>query len=162
ERLHGRRRALGRAGGARSPRGLTQSRPSPAGRRRASAGQTRAGPNPSQRPSMRLCRPLAALLLVALAVPALAAARPLRQRTWLSGSTVTEYWPAPEKWFRGKKVRAPGLKGLHRIDWLYSAQGLSMEGDGIGLDGKRYHIEDLGSGGWVDATGSSHGPPFWR
>jgi len=48
-----------------------------------------------------------------------------------------------------------------------------MEGDGIGLDGRRYHIDVLGSGGWVNARGRqtrptqragrwSNGRPFWR
>jgi 3D (Asp-Asp-Asp) domain-containing protein len=90
--------------------------------------------------------------------------------TWMSGFTLTEYWPAPESWFKGKLVSAPGLSGKHRIDWLYSATGLSMEGDGIGLDGQRYHIQDMGNGGWVTSSGRStlasdefaEGPPFWR
>jgi 3D (Asp-Asp-Asp) domain-containing protein len=89
---------------------------------------------------------------------------------WLKGVTVTEYWPAPESWFKGELVKAPGLPGEHRIDWLYSAGGLSMEGSGIGLDGRMYHIENLGDGGWVTAAGASTSPsdgwsagsPFWR
>ncbi len=89
---------------------------------------------------------------------------------WLRGVTVTEYWPAPESWFVGKMVKAPGLPGRHRIDWLYSATGVSMEGTGIGLDGRQYHINSLGIGGWVTAAGQSTSPgdgwgagsPFWR
>ena len=89
---------------------------------------------------------------------------------WLSRVTITEYWPAPEAWFVGRLVPAPGLTGLHRIDWLYSATGVSMEGDGIGLDGQPYHIDALGNGGWVTATGArtspssgwSAGAPYWR
>ncbi len=89
---------------------------------------------------------------------------------WLKGVTITEYWPAPESWFVGRMVSAPGLAGKHRIDWLYSATGLSMQGDGIGLDGQPYHIVSLGSGGWVTATGAATSPrngwragsPFWR
>jgi hypothetical protein len=89
---------------------------------------------------------------------------------WLTGFTITEYWPAPEAWFVGKPVSAPGLSGKHRIDWLYSALGVSMEGDGIGLDGRRYHIDSLGDGGWVTKSGHptsagdefSAGAPFWR
>ena len=72
---------------------------------------------------------------------------------WLGGFELTEYYPALESWFAGRPVRAPGLRGLHRIDWLYSARGLSMEGDGIGLDGQPYHIAGLGSGGWLTAGG---------
>ena len=90
--------------------------------------------------------------------------------SWLRGVTITEYWPAPESWFRGKLVSAPGLTGKHRIDWLYSAEGVSMEGDGYGLDGRMYHIDSLGDGGWVTRSGRSTsagndfaaGPPYWR
>src|SRR5688500_10959440 len=65
-----------------------------------------------------------------------AVARPaarIRKPTWVSGVAVTEYFPVPESSFVGDKVRAPGIPGLHRIDWLYSARGLTMEGDGVGL-----------------------------
>jgi 3D (Asp-Asp-Asp) domain-containing protein len=89
---------------------------------------------------------------------------------WLGGVTITEYWPAPESWFTGRLVTTPGLAGQHRIDWLYSATGVSMEGEGIGLDGRLYHIDSLGDGGWVTAAGLSTSPsdgwqagsPFWR
>ena len=46
-----------------------------------------------------------------------------------------------------------------------------MEGDGIGLDGRHYHIDALGDGGWVTAArcihlpipdGWSAGAPYWR
>jgi 3D (Asp-Asp-Asp) domain-containing protein len=115
---------------------------------------------------------LAALAIAALALPvASAAAKPIRKAGWLGGVTVTEYYPAPEWWFVGKKVDAPGLTSRHRIDWLYSATGVSMEGDGVGLDGNRYHIADLGDGGWVTdhakpsvpgRKGWRGGPPVWR
>jgi 3D domain len=89
---------------------------------------------------------------------------------WIGGYTITEYWATPESWFKGKLVKAPGLPGKHRIDWLYSAMGVSMEGDGIGLDGRRYHIDSLGNGGWVTAAGKPTsasngfraGSPYWR
>jgi 3D (Asp-Asp-Asp) domain-containing protein len=88
---------------------------------------------------------------------------------WLGGFELTEYYPALESWFTGRPVRAPGLGGLHRIDWLYSARGLSMEGDGIGLDGRPYHIANLGSGGWLTSGGGGGAKfgvgsdaPFWR
>jgi 3D domain len=88
---------------------------------------------------------------------------------WLGGFELTEYYPALESWFKGALVSAPGLPGKHRIDWLYSAEGLSMEGDGIGLDGKPYHIASLGSGGWLTANGRSTAQfgngalaPYWR
>jgi 3D (Asp-Asp-Asp) domain-containing protein len=92
------------------------------------------------------------------------------QGRWLSGFTISEYWPAPESWFSGQLVSAPGLPGKHRIDWLYSAEGISMNGEGIGLDGRMYHVVALGSGGWVTADGKatdpakgwSGGPPYWR
>jgi len=84
--------------------------------------------------------------------------------------TITEYWPAPESWFVGRAVKTPGLPGEHRIDWLYSATGISMEGEGIGLDGRLYHIDSLGDGGWLTAAGHPTSPsdgwqsgsPFWR
>jgi 3D (Asp-Asp-Asp) domain-containing protein len=89
---------------------------------------------------------------------------------WLTGVEITEYWPAPERWFVGRLVSAPSLAGKHRIDWLYSAMGVSMEGDGLGLDGRTYHIDALGSGGWVTASGAGTSPsngwaggaPYWR
>jgi 3D (Asp-Asp-Asp) domain-containing protein len=97
----------------------------------------------------------------------------ITRRGWLGGVIVTEYYPVPERWSEGALVRAPGLAGRHRVDWLYSAKGLSMEGDGVDLAGGRVHIEDLGSVGWVNAAGSSTvpprcgvrwsaGPPYWR
>jgi 3D (Asp-Asp-Asp) domain-containing protein len=89
---------------------------------------------------------------------------------WLSAVTITEYWPAPESWFVGAPVSAPGLTGKHRIDWLYSAMGVSMQGEGYGLDGRMYHINSLGGGGWVTSAGQptssadgwTAGSPYWR
>jgi 3D (Asp-Asp-Asp) domain-containing protein len=88
---------------------------------------------------------------------------------WLGGFELTEYYPALETWFVGAPVAAAGLAGRHRIDWLYSARGLSMEGDGIGLDGQQYHVADVGSGGWLTAGGGAGArfgfgadAPFWR
>jgi 3D (Asp-Asp-Asp) domain-containing protein len=84
--------------------------------------------------------------------------------------TITEYWPAPESWFVGRPVQAPGLAGAHRVDWLYSALGISMQGEGLGLDGRMYHLELAGAGGWVTTAGNptspssgwAAGPPYWR
>ncbi len=89
---------------------------------------------------------------------------------WLGGFTITEYWPAPESWFLGRMVNAPGLTGKYPIDWLYSATGVSMNGEGIGLNGRIYHIDSLGDGGWMTAGGQptspldgwADGPPYWR
>ncbi|HSO99500.1 MAG TPA: 3D domain-containing protein [Solirubrobacteraceae bacterium] len=89
---------------------------------------------------------------------------------WLRSVTVSEYWPAPERWFTGRAVAAAGLPGKHRIDWLYSATGVTMEGQGIGLDGRLVHVDALGNGGWVTAAGKptdplagwSGGTPYWR
>jgi hypothetical protein len=109
---------------------------------------------------------LVVLLLTGALVPAGASAHPLTRAVWLTGVRLTEYFPAPEAWFSGRPVFTPGLGSLHRIDWLYSAHGLSMEGEGIGLDGQMYHIAGLGQGGWVDAGGRSTsvggGSPYWR
>jgi 3D (Asp-Asp-Asp) domain-containing protein len=87
---------------------------------------------------------------------------------WLDGFELTEYYPALEAWFKGALVSTPGLAKRHRIDWLYSARGVSMEGDGIGLDGRHYHIANVGAGGWVNSGGGGaqfgvvSNAPFWR
>jgi 3D (Asp-Asp-Asp) domain-containing protein len=85
---------------------------------------------------------------------------------WLTSVEITQYWPVPEAWFHGQLVSAPGLSGLYPIDWLYSARGLSMQGEGISVAGQFVHINQLGAGGWVTASGrpaNFHGtPPYWR
>jgi 3D (Asp-Asp-Asp) domain-containing protein len=73
---------------------------------------------------------------------------------WISNVLVTEYFPAPERWFDGRLVRAPGLGGRHRIDWLYSARGLAMQGEGIGGDGRFYHFAGPFSLGWRNGLGA--------
>jgi 3D (Asp-Asp-Asp) domain-containing protein len=95
----------------------------------------------------------------------------ITHRQWLSGVVITEYYPAPERWFTGRKVKAPGLPGRHAVDWLYSARGLAMEGDGVDMTGHPAHIDRLGSTGWVNYDGHatvpvclgkwSDGPPVW-
>jgi 3D (Asp-Asp-Asp) domain-containing protein len=116
----------------------------------------------------------AALACAAIALSALAAtaqAKPIRRARWLGAVTVTEYYPVPEAWFVGKRVSVPGLDTRHRIDWLYSARGVSMQGTGIDLDGELVHIDALGGGGWVTDRGRpsvpghggwAGGPPYWR
>jgi len=95
-----------------------------------------------------------------------------RRPRWLNGVEITEYFSVPERWFTGAKVAAPGIPGRHRVDWLYSAHGVAMEGDGIGLDGRHYHIDALGDSGWINPAGRrtrpsacasrwSHGLPAW-
>ncbi|HVP01894.1 MAG TPA: 3D domain-containing protein [Solirubrobacteraceae bacterium] len=113
---------------------------------------------------------MAMALAAVTAAPALAARRgPLQRPTWLSGVTITEYFPAPESWFVGAPVTTPGLARKSRVDWLYSARGISMEGEGIGLDGQPYHIDSIGSSGWITQAGrqarfgaGSIFAPFWR
>jgi 3D (Asp-Asp-Asp) domain-containing protein len=123
--------------------------------------------------SRSICLPaLAGLLLLLTTFPAASAeGKPIKRERWLSGVLLTEYFPAPESWFVGKRVQAFGLAGRHRVDWLYSGTGMSMEGDGVGLDGGRFHIDGLGSQGWVNADGKrtrpsggawSAGSPYWR
>jgi 3D (Asp-Asp-Asp) domain-containing protein len=92
---------------------------------------------------------------------------PISTPTWLPGVYTTEYWPVPERWFNGAKIVAPGLAQAHRVDFLYSAKGVAMEGDGIGLDGKRVHWATGSGAGWVDRSGHSGGyywlaEMFWR
>jgi len=101
------------------------------------------------------------------------AERRIAHRQWLDGVIVTEYYPVPERWSEGALVSAPGIGGRHRVDWLYSAKGVSMEGDGVDLAGQRVHIENVGAVGWVNAGGKptvpphcgvhwSAGAPYWR
>ncbi|HEU4701508.1 MAG TPA: 3D domain-containing protein [Conexibacter sp.] len=123
---------------------------------------------------MTRVRFLAAFVCAAVALCAFAAAagaKPIRRARWLGDVTVTEYYPVPEAWFVGKPVSAPGLTEKHRVDWLYSARGVSMQGTGIDLDGDFVHIDALGSGGWVTDRGRpsvpgrggwAGGPPYWR
>lgn len=132
--------------------------------------QLTVAPAPAARravPALAAALALAATLLLS----PVAQAKPIKKAGWLRGVTVTEYYPAPEWWFIGKKVQTPGLSRLSRIDWLYSSTGMSMEGDGIGLDGERYHIAGLGNGGWVTERGKPSvpghkgwrgGSPYWR
>ncbi|HEY5142707.1 MAG TPA: 3D domain-containing protein [Solirubrobacteraceae bacterium] len=115
---------------------------------------------------------MAAVVLVVAApvAPAFAKGHLLKKPTWLPKVTITEYYPAPEWWFVGAQVLTPGLDRKSRVDWLYSAHGVSMEGDGVGLDGKPYHIASVGSSGWITkggksarfGSGSSIFAPFWR
>jgi 3D (Asp-Asp-Asp) domain-containing protein len=103
--------------------------------------------------------------------PPTVAEHPIRHRRWLRGVTITEYYPAPERWFIGRRIAAPGLSGTYAADWLYSARGLAMEGDGVDLHGHPVHIAQLGSTGWDDLGGRntvpvclgkwSHGFPVW-
>lgn len=99
------------------------------------------------------------------------AAKAVSKPAWLPKMTVTEYYPARESWFAGRRVPTPGIPGRKsKVDWLYSAVGMSMEGDGLGTDGKRYHIYNLGKGGWVGRDGKKANwsssdrrrTPFWR
>jgi hypothetical protein len=82
----------------------------------------------------------------------------LTQPRWIRNTLVTEYWPSPEKWFHGPLVRAPGIPGLHRSDWLFGAHGLPMEGEGIALDGRVYHFAGPYDIGWVNSAGVRTGP----
>ena len=84
--------------------------------------------------------------------------KPITRPRWLPRTVVTEYFPMPENRFHGKLVRAPGLADKHRVDWLYSSSGLAMEGDGVGLDGRRYHFAGPYGMGWHTRTGRSTKP----
>lgn len=85
---------------------------------------------------------------------------------------VTEYFPVPERWFVGAPVRAAGLPGKYRQDWLWSPSGLSIEFDGVALDGTRVHFANDEGITWVNAQGYptrpkadgtwSNGQPVWR
>lgn len=84
--------------------------------------------------------------------------RTIRHRRWLGHVLITEYYPAPEGWFVGRRVAAPGLAGSYAVDWLYSARGLAMEGEGVDRHGRPVHIAQLGSTGWVNAAGGATRP----
>jgi 3D (Asp-Asp-Asp) domain-containing protein len=91
---------------------------------------------------------------------------PISKPTTLTGFLTTEYWPVPERWFVGKPIKAPGLSKPHRIDFLYSATGVAMEGDGLDLQGKPVHWV-TGPGNWVGRNGRAGsyywvGEMFWR
>jgi 3D (Asp-Asp-Asp) domain-containing protein len=105
--------------------------------------------------------------------PHAAPERQIARREWLSGVIITEYYPVPERWFDGVSERTPGIANRHRVDWLYSANGVSMQGDGVDLAGRHVHIANLGAVGWVNASGKptvpprcgihwSRGAPEWR
>lgn len=115
-----------------------------------------------------------AVLAAAVTVPLSTAGPPdiSHPKHWLKHFVITEYYPAPERWFDGRKVKAPGLTGRHRVDWLYSSSGVSMEGDGVGLDGTRVHVATATSKYWIAPDGKktrprrsggwTHGWPAWR
>src|SRR5438094_9112207 len=77
---------------------------------------------------------------------------------WVPGVLITEYYPAPERWFSDRLVRAPGLPGRHRAGWLYSARGLGMQGEDIGSDGRTYHFAGPYSLTWRNANGADTRP----
>jgi peptidoglycan/xylan/chitin deacetylase (PgdA/CDA1 family)/3D (Asp-Asp-Asp) domain-containing protein len=100
------------------------------------------------------------------ALPGGAAAKPISKPRHVR-VTVTEYYPVPEKWGIGARIKAPGIPGKHRADWLYGGAGLFMEGDGVDLQGRRVHLNTIGTPGWVDRYGKKtkvggSRPPFWR
>ena len=72
---------------------------------------------------------------------------------WIHDTLVTEYWPAPERWFTGALVRVPGIPGRHRADWLFGARGLPMQGEGLATDGRIYHFAGPYGSGWLNARG---------
>src|SRR5207302_8847325 len=75
----------------------------------------------------------------------------IRRPRWVAGTVVTEYWPSPERWFHGPRVRAPGLPGRHPADWLFGSRGLAMEGEGVTLGGRMVHFAGPYGGGWLNA-----------
>jgi hypothetical protein len=99
-------------------------------------------------------------------------APPIRRPTVLDDVVVTEYFSVPERWFSGRFVHAPGLSGRFRVDWLYSARGVAMEGEGVARDGRHYGVGDVSRAGWVNRLGRptrparcagrwTHGWPVW-
>ena len=81
-------------------------------------------------------------------------ARTITTARWVSGAVVTEYFPVRESWFSGRLVRAPGLRGRHRADWLYGPHGVAMNGEGLGRDGRFYHFGGSYDIDWANAAGA--------
>jgi hypothetical protein len=115
----------------------------------------------------------AVVALVLAALPAGGSgARKVPKARWFDRVLITEYYPVPERWFEGRRVAATGLPGKHRVDWLYAWGGLATEGDGVGLDGRRYHVATVPGAGWLNENGRRTGPrgqgrwtrgrPVWR
>lgn len=86
---------------------------------------------------------------------------PVSRPMWLDRWLLTEYWSSPERWFRGKKIYAPGLTKPHRIDFLYSATGVVMEGEGTAEDGTRIHMRVLPAGYVNRKAQRAVAPPAW-
>lgn len=71
---------------------------------------------------------------------------------------VTEYFPVPERWFRGAPVTAHGLSGKHAQDFLWAPNGLTMEYDGVLRDGTRVHFVNDEGIDWVNKNGYATRP----
>ena len=80
-------------------------------------------------------------------------ARTITSARWVTDAVVTEYFPVRESWFTGRLVRAPGLSGRHRVDWLYGPHGVAMNGEGLGRDGRYYHFAGSYDIDWANAAG---------
>lgn len=84
---------------------------------------------------------------------------------WIKNTLVTQYWPAPERWFSGPLVRVEGIPGRHRSDWLFGARGLPMQGEGIASNGRVYHFAGPYDLGWRNRAGRHtapcSAPGFW-
>jgi 3D (Asp-Asp-Asp) domain-containing protein len=77
---------------------------------------------------------------------------------WIKNTLVTQYWPAPERWFTGRLVRVGGIPGRHHADWLFGARGLPMQGEGIASNGRVYHFAGPYDIGWVNRSGRRTAP----
>lgn len=82
----------------------------------------------------------------------------LTRPRWISNTLLTDYWPSPERWFRGPLVHASGIPGRHRAAWLFGARGLPMEGEGVASDGRVYHFAGPYDLGWINARGGGTAP----
>jgi 3D (Asp-Asp-Asp) domain-containing protein len=116
--------------------------PTPAGRQRAARDYVLGSPGPMPRCARAEVR----------------RTRPIRRPTVLRNVAVTEYFSVPERWFSGRFVHAPGLRGRFRVDWLYSARGLALEGEGVARNGHYYGVGDVSRAGWVNRRGRATAP----
>lgn len=105
-------------------------------------------------------------LTVVLSLASVANAKPISKPTAVT-LKVTEYYSIPERWFGGSLINTAA--GKFSRDFLLSARGVSMEGDGVARNGKHIHICDGFGTGWVRENGNPttaskgfpEGSPAW-
>ena len=85
-------------------------------------------------------------------MPGVAAAKVLKSRRGV-GRSPSRYHYFPEWWFVGAQVQTLTSRARTGSTGFYSARARLDGGDGIGLDGRKYHIASTGSSGWITERG---------